>query len=170
MGDGIESCDLRANERPWKKLHRKGTRYIHTYNIWTDIATTRPNRPSGPIRWKYTYLWWIPILVFIMVTVIPQMPLHRLMAKYYWKLYHFIMFSDSLWCSVVSTLYIQYIPFFQHHNWNLVDAGCVPGTRRLQYNETEEATIEPGGGKGQASKVIKTLNMNHNKQYEASIA
>ena len=31
------------------------TTYIHTYNIWTDITTIRPNRPSGPIRWKFSY-------------------------------------------------------------------------------------------------------------------
>ena len=31
-----------------KKLYGKGTRY----NIRTDIATTRPNQPSGPIWWK----------------------------------------------------------------------------------------------------------------------
>ena len=42
------------------------------------------------------------------------------------------------------------------------------GTGRLQHNQTEdEATIEMGGGKGQAFKVIKTLNRNHDKQYEA---
>ena len=26
-----------------------------TTNTRTDIATTRPNRPNGPIRWKYDY-------------------------------------------------------------------------------------------------------------------
>ena len=37
-----------------KKLHGNGGRYdIHTY-IWTDIATTRPNPPSGSIWWKLT--------------------------------------------------------------------------------------------------------------------
>ena len=39
--------------RGLKKSHGKGTYKIHTYKIWSDIATTRPNRPSGPIRWKY---------------------------------------------------------------------------------------------------------------------
>ena len=31
------SCDLRANERPWKKLYGEGTRYIWTY-IWSGIT------------------------------------------------------------------------------------------------------------------------------------
>ena len=34
-----------------KKLIWKGDIYIQIY-IYMDIATTRPNRPSGPIRWK----------------------------------------------------------------------------------------------------------------------
>ena len=38
---GTWSCDLRANERPWKK-----------FKTDMDIATTRPNQPSWPIRWK----------------------------------------------------------------------------------------------------------------------
>ena len=37
------SCDLRANER--RRLY--GRTDVHM-----DIANTRPNRPSGPIRWK----------------------------------------------------------------------------------------------------------------------
>ena len=36
-----------------KKLHGKG--HQQTTNTQTDIATTRPNRPSGPIRWKCVY-------------------------------------------------------------------------------------------------------------------
>ena len=37
---GIWSCDLRANERPRKKIHEKG----HMYK-WTGIATLWKNRP-----------------------------------------------------------------------------------------------------------------------------
>ena len=43
---GIWSCDLRANERPWKKLHYEGTDR-HISHPWTDIATTRKNLPKG---------------------------------------------------------------------------------------------------------------------------
>ena len=45
---GIWSCDLRANERPRKKLHKKGTdTYIHklTSRLYERIG-------QGPILWK----------------------------------------------------------------------------------------------------------------------
>ena len=40
-----------------KKLHGKGTdrQTDKQTNRQTDIATTRPNRPSGPIRWTNIY-------------------------------------------------------------------------------------------------------------------
>ena len=47
---GIWSCDLRANERPKKKLHGKGTnRQTHKQ---TDMSTLWPTRPRGPSWWK----------------------------------------------------------------------------------------------------------------------
>ena len=37
---------------PWEN-RMKGDRQTHKHkHIWTDIATTRKNRPSGPILWK----------------------------------------------------------------------------------------------------------------------
>ena len=42
--------------RVGEKSHGKGTSntqtHRHTDTQHTDIATTRPNRPSGPIQWK----------------------------------------------------------------------------------------------------------------------
>ena len=46
------SCDLRANVRPWKKLHGEGTTYIHT-NKHMDIATTGPTG-ENPVNCE----WW----------------------------------------------------------------------------------------------------------------
>jgi hypothetical protein len=52
---GIWLCDLRANERPWKKSHGKGTSRQRRQQ--TDIATTRPTRPRGPSWWKSLFIY-----------------------------------------------------------------------------------------------------------------
>ena len=43
---GIWSCDLRANERPKRKLYSMAQTYIHTY-IHMNMATIWPTRPSA---------------------------------------------------------------------------------------------------------------------------
>ena len=68
---GIWSCDLRANERPRKKMHGKGTSNRHT-----DIATLWKNRPRADSlkmvcscswlvtrsKWRHNMVWhWLSL-------------------------------------------------------------------------------------------------------------
>ena len=56
---GIWSCDLRANKRPWKKLHSMAQTYIHAYRHGNSMTNSAQWGRVGEKLMHQTYgAWW----------------------------------------------------------------------------------------------------------------